>query len=348
MDDAPYRPATLASREDRHRRAVLLGFAGLIVLSMSPVFGHHVAEGMDTLLAGRDHLWALCLTALHHLIAPVHYLFHVLIVAGLAYAIWDRVRAWLTVRRALAPLDAEVPRPDDLFWQAARAAGIDPERLRVVSGLPNPAFTVGWFRPLVYVATELAEWLTPEELVAVLAHERAHVDRRDPLRLSVLRFLGHVLFWIPALHRLAADVADEAEIAADDVAAAGRPLVLASAILALAHWQTSPALVRATVGVSMGFPVGFYRPDLLDRRIRRLAGEAPPVTSHVTRRSLVGAALALGLVWTSGVLMAHPLPSERHDVPTHCTHEGEWAVSHLFCLGAPFGPLMRECPHVGR
>ena len=348
MNGAPYRPAALASREDRRRRAVLLGFAALIVLSTSPVFGHHVAVGMETLLAGQDHLWAFCLTALHHLLAPVHFLFHVLIVAGLAYAIWDRARAWLTVRRALAPLEAEASRAGDTFWQAARAAGIDPGRLRVVSGLPNPAFTVGWFRPMIYVAAELAEWLTPDELAAVLAHERAHLVRRDPLRLSVLRFLGRTLFWLPALHRLAADAADDAEVTADDAAAAGRPLVLASAILALAHWRTPPALVRASVGISTGFSVGFYRPDLLDRRIRRLAGEEPPVTSHVTRRSIVGAALALGLVWTSGVLMAHPLPSERPDVPTHCTHEGEWAVSHLFCLGSPLGPLLRECPHIGR
>ena len=71
----------------------------------------------------------------------------------------------------------------------------------VVSGLPNPAFTVGWFHPMVYVAAELAEWLTSDELAAVLAHERAHLGRRDPLRLSVLRFLGRTLFWLPALHR---------------------------------------------------------------------------------------------------------------------------------------------------
>lgn len=348
MDGAPYRPVALVAREDRHRRVVLLGFAALIVLSTSPVFGHHVAEEMDTLLAGQDHLGALCLTALHHLLAPVHYLFHVLIVVGLAYATWDRVRAWLTVRRTLAPLEAEAPEPDDAFGQAACAAGIDPRRLRVVSGLPNPAFTVGWFRPMVYVAAELIEWLTPDELAAVLAHERVHLARRDPLRLSVLRFLGRTLFWLPALHRLAADTADDAEITADDAAAADRPLVLASAILALATWRTPPALVRASVGISPGFSVGFYRQDLLDRRIRRLAGEAPPVVSHVTRRSIAGAALALGLVWASGVVMAHPLPSERADVPTHCTHEGEWAFTHLFCLGSPFGTLRQECPHVGQ
>ncbi len=338
--ESQYRPTALVTREDRRRRTVLVGFAALIVLSTSPIFGHHLATGMDTLLAGRDHLGALCLAALHQLLAPVHGLFHVLVIVGLAYATWDRARAWLTVRRALAPLESHCPRPGDLFWEAARTADLDPERIHVVSGLPNPAFTVGWFHPVVYVAAELAEWLSAEELSAVLAHERAHLVRRDPLRLSVLRFLGHMLFWLPALQRLAADTADDAEITADDAAAAGRPLVLASAILALASWRTPPALANASVG--------FFRPDLLDRRIRRLAGEAPPVASHVTRRSIAGAALALALVWTSGIMVAHPMPGEQPGSVAHCIHSGEWATSHLFCLGSPFGTLQLDCPHAGR
>lgn len=352
MNHPTHRPAALAAREDRHRRTVLLAFAALIVLSASPIFGHHLSQEMESLLAGADHLGAFCLTALHHLLAPIHDLFHLLFVVGLTYAMWDRLRAWLTVRRALAPLGAAVPQSGDVFWRASRTAGLNPERLRVVSGLPNPAFTIGWVRPVIYAAAELPEWLTPEELAAVLAHERAHIIKRDPLRLSALRFLGRVLFWLPALHRLAADAADEAEIAADDAAAAGAPLVLASAILALSSWRTPSAIAGATVGISTGgsvaaSTVGFYRRDLLDRRIRRLAGEEPPVTSHVTRRSIIGAALALGLVWTSGVLMVHPLPSERPDVPTHCTHHDELAITHLFCLGLPFSALLKDCPHVG-
>ena len=113
--------------------------------------------------------------------------------------------------------------------------------MRVVSGLPTPAFTVGWLRPRVYVDAALAGLLTADELAAVLAHEEAHVARRDPLRLSALRFLACTLFFLPALRRLAADAADEAEIAADDRAAglagAGAPLALASAIVISAtHW----------------------------------------------------------------------------------------------------------------
>ena len=76
-----------------------------------------------------------------------------------------------------------------------------------MSGLPNPAFTAGWWHPRVYVAAEIADVLDEDQLTAVLMHEAAHLTRRDPLRLSVLRFLAHTLFYLPTFGRLAEDAA---------------------------------------------------------------------------------------------------------------------------------------------
>jgi beta-lactamase regulating signal transducer with metallopeptidase domain len=313
----------------------------LLILGTSPVYMHHLfALGNAQLLAGVDHLGALCVIALHLLLQPVHRFFHVIILAGVMYAVWDRLRAWRSLREALSLLEQRTPRSRDSFWRACREAGVDPRRVRVVGGLPNPAFTVGLVIPRIYLAEELGRRLSAEQLRALVKHEGAHVRRHDPLRLCLLRLLAYTLFWIPALRRLEDDVRDEAEMLADDVAADGEPLVLASAILALADWHSAlsaPALA-----------VGFQRDDLLERRIRRLAGEDMPARSHVTRRSMVGAALALGLVWSSGVLMAHPLPNVAHAVAatTHCQHEGHFALGHLFCLGSPFSHSRHgECPH---
>ena len=329
----------------------LLALAALLVLSVGPVFGHHLSSRLELLLAGRDHLWALCLVALHHLFAPVHDAFHLLVGVGLVYALWDRWRAWLLLRDALAPIEefarlADDAFADDAFATAARRAGLRPSQLRIVDRLPSPAFTAGWWRPQVYVARELADQLSPAELAAVLAHEGAHLTRRDPLRLAALRFLSRLLFWLPALRRLATDAADEAEILADDIAAAREDaLTLASALVQLGAWRAPRGLGPAAVGLSAGLP----HADLLERRVRRLAGEAPPSTSHVTRRSIAGAAVVLALVWTSGVLMAHPLPGNSPTHPAHCVHRGEWALSHLFCLGSsPIGADAASCPHLGR
>lgn len=330
--------ATLAVREQSHRRLTLLAIACLLVLSTSPVFGHHIALNGDRLLAGLDHIGTVCVTALHHLLEPVHYAFHVVIVVGLLYAAWDRLRAWQRVRAALSPLSALPPGDGDVVWQAALEARLDPQRVRVVPALPNPAFTVGILSPRVYVAGELADRLEHAELVAVLAHEGAHVRRRDPLRISLLRALACTLFWIPALRRLADDMADEAEVLADDAAAEGGSLALASAILRLAQWRQADVHPAAAVQ--------FQQPDLLDRRVRRLVGEEAAPRSHVTRRSLVAAAMALALVWSSGILMAHPLPSTSTLVhERHCDHRGELALAHLFCLGSPFVTPPKHCPH---
>lgn len=369
MPARAYLRATTRARENRQRRVLLLSMAMAVLASLAPVVGRHVIGAAHQPLTGIDHIGALCLVALHVLLTPVHEALHALLAVGVVYAAWDRARAWTRARRALAPLDGASPVRGDAFWAAATRAALDPARVRVVAGLPSPAFTAGWLSPVVYVARELAggaRGLAPDELAAVLAHERAHVARRDPLRFSLLRAVAKTLFWMPGLRALADDVADEAEIRADDAAAdVVGPLTLASALVALAAWRP-PVLAfgEPTPDYTVGFAavgatprgVPFVRHDLLDRRVRRLAGEDTTPASRVTRRSLAGAALALAVVWTSGIVDVHDLPHDASgavvvDVAhaAHCHHLRTPAISHLFCrLGATGGwitPGGSDCPH---
>lgn len=323
--------------EQTHRRAVLLGIATLITLTAAPVFGHHVAVGADSLLAGRDHIGTLCLIALHHLLAPVHGAFHTLVLAGLAYAAFDRLRAWWRLHTVLRPLAWDRPQPGGTFRTAATAAGLDPRRVRIVDGLPNPAFTTGLWRPVVYVARSLERELQFDELVAVLAHEGVHVRRRDPLRLSAVRFVATTLFWLPALARLADDLADQAELTADDEAAGRRPLALAAALLSIATTFRRDPLPDAAVGAWSAGDTG-----LLERRIRRLAGQPTPVRSHLTLRSIWLAGAALVLLLGSSVAVVHPLPAPGAQEHEHCTRHGATALSHLFCRHGAAGA---DCPH---
>lgn len=325
----------LVKRERFHRRTVLGGIAALLLLSTSPVFAHHLAQGAQSLVGNADHLGALCMAALLMLLEPVHHAFHLLLVVGLTYALGDRIRAARNLRRALAPLEARTPAAGEPFWQAAREAGIDSARIRTVASLPTPALTVGSIRPLIYVSRELPDILSRDELIAVLAHEGAHLTRRDPLRLSLFRFLACTLFWLPAMRRLADDMADEAEVLADDEAGQVRPLALATAILALA--------ARVPNGGALPATVGFAQPSLLERRVRRLIGEQVVARTHLTCTSLLGALAALLLVWTSGVAAAAPLTTVApHD--SHCTSHEQTALRHLFCLGHPFSRLAHVCP----
>jgi hypothetical protein len=325
-----------------------------MLLSVSPVLGHHVSRGADALLSGTDRIGELCLVALHVLLAPVHEAFHVALLAGLAYALWDRARVWRRASAVLGQLDPRKPAIGDAYWLASRAVGLDPATLRIVRGLPNPAFTVGWIQPRIYVAEELAEKLRGDELRAVLAHEGAHVARRDPLRLGLLRFLAHVIFWVPALRRLADDMADESEVQADDIAARHDPLAVASAILTLASWGHESRVPAAALG--------FTNDALLERRVRRLAGEDTRLQTHVTRRSIAGASAMLVLVWLSGAIMVHPLPAMIHheaagaEYSTHgstatgadaetCRRHRRPALVHLLCKKVILADGRTHCPH---
>lgn len=138
---------SVSIREESHRRATLIAIAVLLIFSTAPVIGHHFSAGLGLPLARLDHLGAFCVVALRSMLTPVHGLFHLALWSGLAYALWDRWSAWRHQLQTLSPLDATAPQPGEPFFLLAAGAGLDPARLRIVKGLPNPAFTVGLASP---------------------------------------------------------------------------------------------------------------------------------------------------------------------------------------------------------
>ena len=103
---------------------------------------------------------------------------------------------------------------------------IDDERPR--------AFCAGLLSPRVYVTSGALAILDESALEAVLAHERHHARRRDPLRLAASRVLTRAMFFLPALGELERGQQALAEMGADDSAIAAKPgnrSALASAML---------------------------------------------------------------------------------------------------------------------
>lgn len=106
------------------------------------------------------------------------------------------------------------------------------------------AFCAGLLRPRIYVSTGTIAALDAAELEAVVAHERHHARKRDPLRIFVAGVLSDGLFFAPALRRLADRYAALAELAADRAAVRVHrddPGPLASALLAFE--RADPAVV---------------------------------------------------------------------------------------------------------
>ena len=100
------------------------------------------------------------------------------------------------------------------------------------------AFCAGLFRPRTYVSSAAVALLDEQALEAVLAHERHHAERRDPLRLATMRVMAKALFFLPPLAALARRQVSLAELSADEhavIASCGDRSALARAMLAFSE-----------------------------------------------------------------------------------------------------------------
>ncbi|MCI0437960.1 MAG: M56 family metallopeptidase, partial [Chloroflexi bacterium] len=115
------------------------------------------------------------------------------------------------------------------------------------------ALTAGLSRPEVYISSSLLASLPADMLEVIVAHERAHVRRRDGL----IQFVAHLssLLHCPWVRRrLLADLSLACEQACDQEAAreVGDPLRVAETLVALARWFTPVKCVPVVGALSFG------------------------------------------------------------------------------------------------
>jgi Zn-dependent protease with chaperone function len=189
--------------------------------------------------------------------------------------------------RALRALIHAGRRPVPAFVHNEAAVLGCAARLDVVAGEEAFAVTYGLIRPRILVSVGLAAALNPAEVRAVLAHEREHLQARDPLRLLAGRLFAAWGCYLPAARWLAGRAALRRELAADRAASgrAGRG-VLAGALLKLAAMPACPAVAAAS-------PAGDGRRSLEARVAQLEAGRPPRQRPAVSRLLASGGELAL-------------------------------------------------------
>ncbi len=132
------------------------------------------------------------------------------------------------VRRNALPLPPHLAR-------AGAGLGIA-DRLTYLGWGTPAACCYGLIWSRVAVTAGLITQLDDEELVAVLAHERHHLRRRDPLRYLLLHALTAATFMFPVAPALRRRQEARIELAADRAALAEAPRgALAGALLAALH-----------------------------------------------------------------------------------------------------------------
>ena len=145
---------------------------------------------------------------------------------------------------------------------------------------------LGWLKPVILLPNSTAASLAPRQLRAVLAHELAHVRRRDYLANLIQMAAETMLFHHPAAHWISRRIRTEREYCCDDVAVSvgADPTDYARALAALDDARDD---TRLAVAAASG--------TLLDR-IQRIVGQPRPVMTPLRGTVALVAASVLAAV----------------------------------------------------
>ncbi len=269
----------------RHRAIVLLAaFPVLAALSLLvavslPSLAALLVPGLDHCTAHDDGHAHLCFTHLPE--APAHTGVTLSLALLVGYGFLRASLALTRVVRALRVVDA-LARVGD----AQLAHGFT-----IIDTTEPVCLAAGLLRPRVLISRSLLEALGSDERAVVLAHEQAHVRRRDALTGSFVRALSvlhlpHVGRWLVS----ELDVAAE-QVCDEEAATASDRVTVAAAILTVerAVWRSTAALPFGSVVVAFGA-------HAVERRVEALLAEPPAPTSLWKLSSGLGVALAAVLV----------------------------------------------------
>lgn len=169
------------------------------------------------------------------------------------------------------------------------------------------ALALGFLRPLILLP---AAWLTelpPEVLRAVLAHELAHIRRRDVWVNLLQRVIETLLFYHPAVWWISRRVRAERELCCDDLAvtATGGRVEYAQALECVARRrlaESSPLLAAGIGGRKMA----------LLKRVRHVLGTEPDEGPRAGRWSAGLIALAVPpALWLAVSVLAPPVVGQE-------------------------------------
>jgi beta-lactamase regulating signal transducer with metallopeptidase domain len=181
-------------------------------------------------------------------------------------------------------------------WQStgerlAAQLGLDVGFRIVESSLVDAPSVIGTMRPIILLPVAALTGLGPHQIEALIAHELAHIRRRDYAVNIAQTVAEALLFFHPAVWWVSARIRQEREHCCDDVAVetCGEPVDYAAALAELAAWRSRD--LALSVGAADGSLLARVR------RVLRAPSEDAPRPSG----GLV--VLALGLLVSAGAIV---------------------------------------------
>ncbi len=162
-----------------------------------------------------------------------------------------------------------------------------------VSKRVTQAMAVGFWRPVIILPAAWLAQLSPECVEAILAHELAHIRRRDLWVNLLQRVVETLLFYHPAVWWLSARLRHQREMCCDELAVSltGRRVEYASTLELVARRR------RSHVAPALAAGIGGNKMALLNR-VRNILGLSPATSSVGSWTcATLGLLAAVGVCW---------------------------------------------------
>jgi TonB family protein len=169
-----------------------------------------------------------------------------------------------------------------------------------ISSLVTGPVTLGILRRVLLLPPGFLSCVTEADLDAVLAHELAHMERRDFAKNLLYGFLSLPIAYHPVLWLTTARLAESREMVCDETAASsitGRDSY-ARALLRLASMLTEPMPIRTL------HAIGIFDANIFERRIMSLTQKRIPLALP-RRIALTASCIVLGLAACASALALH-------------------------------------------
>jgi TonB family protein len=278
---------------------------------------------------------------LHHwpniLLATIAIVYAAMTVYFAARFLWRATTLSAIRREAVAlPLTGEAA----LFWaRCSRTFATEDVSLAASSRIFGPV-TMGLRRKFLLLPVSIVDILPDEDLQTVIAHEFAHMQRRDFVKNLLYELLSLPVTYHPLLWLTRARIMETREMVCDQMAAAmtGRK-EYAQSLLRLASLLVAGTLVRTP------HAVGIFDANAFERRLMNLTGIHKEMRA-VCRVALVAACAALGLATCGSALAlgmhgdaASPvIDSSPSKAPKQLTVSAEKMSGNLLTKAVPIYP----------